>query len=622
MQIILSLTGFALMILLCSMLAFMHTRVQRSDEANKLKSSFLANMSHEIRTPMNAIIGMSELLQQEELNNRQSGYVNDINSSAHSLLSIINDILDLSKIESGKLELSPIDYDFHTFLDNINSMFDYMVHKKELEFKFESSEDLPACLFGDDIRLRQVLTNICGNAIKFTKNGRVKLKVYSADGHIFFEISDTGMGIRPEDLPKLFDAFAQADTSKNRAIVGTGLGLSISKSFVESMGGKILVESEYGHGTKFTIMIPMILGNTENVQFKKELKKEQYFYAPDASILVVDDNEFNLKVAVGLLGLYRIDTKIAFSGKEAIEMIRENDFDIVFMDHMMPEMDGIEATIEIRKFGGKYEKLTIIALTANAVRGAREIFFENGFNDLVTKPIDSRELNRALEKWLPPEKIKLRPDSEEKTQTIENPEFEKIIESLSKIVEINTETGLKYVTGMKDMYCKTAELFYEKLLPECEKLSAFMNNSDMTNFAISVHAMKSMLASIGAVSLSDAAFELEMNAKKNEFTFCKENFPKLKEKLLFLNEQLSLIFPDKEDNSAKEHGDTATLKENIQKALSAADNFDNDTGIEAVNILLAYDFGAETNTLLKSAMTALKNFDFDSVIENLKAINK
>ncbi|MDR0320363.1 MAG: response regulator [Treponema sp.] len=625
MQIIMSVTGFVLMILLCAVLTLMHIRVQRSDEANRIKTSFLANMSHEIRTPMNAIIGMSELLQQEELNHRQMGYVNDVNSSAHSLLSIINDILDLSRIESGKLELSPIDFDFYAFLDNITSMFRFVVRKKELEFKFESSDDLPPCLFGDDIRLRQVLTNICGNAVKFTENGNVKLKVYTSDNKLFFEISDTGIGIRKEDMPKLFDAFAQVDVSKNRDIVGTGLGLSISKSFVEMMGGAITVKSEYGRGTIFTVMIPLVQGKMDNIRYRKELKKEKHFSAPTAGILVVDDNEFNLKVAVGLLSLYRIDAKVAFSGREAIDMIRQNDFDIVFMDHMMPEMDGIEATLEIRKLGTQYAHLPVIALTANAIRGAREMFLENGFNDLVTKPVDSRELNRVLEKWLPPEKIKRRAESEisgQQTQIGESPEIEDFFDALRKIAEINTKTGLKYVSGMKEMYYKTIKLFHKKLISECEKMSAFINSGDMNGFSISIHAMKSMLASIGAERFSDSVFELEIAAKKNDLLFCTKKFPKFKEKLLYLNEHLSVIFPKREGNFAKEQGTAACLRENVQKALNAANDFNNDASRKAVNVLLSYDFGAETNTLLESAMVALKNFDFDRAIESLEAINQ
>jgi HPt (histidine-containing phosphotransfer) domain-containing protein len=242
---------------------------------------------------------------------------------------------------------------------------------------------------------------------------------------------------------------------------------------------------------------------------------------------------------------------------------------------------------------------------------------------LVTKPIDSRELNRVLEKWLPPKKIKRRPKSEaleKETQTEENLEIERVITALGKIANINTGIGLQYVSGMKDVYCKTVGLFYEKLSSECVKLSAFINDNDMSGFAISVHAMKSMLASIGASGLSDSAFELEVAAKENELTFCTENFPQLHEKLLYLNEQLSVIFPEKEDNSVKKPGDPAFLSENVQKALTAADDFDNDTSMEVVQVLLSYDFGEETNALLESAMKALKDFDFDKAIESLQAI--
>ena len=303
---------------------------------------------------MNAIIGMAELLEHERLNDRQSGYVNDMIVSAKSLLGIINDILDFSKIESGKLELSPIDYDFRVFIDNINSMFVYVTQNKGLEFKLEYGDNLPEYLYGDDIRLRQVLTNICGNAVKFTEKGYIKLTVTKNDEKLIFKIEDTGIGIQKQDLPKLFNAFEQADKAKNRSVVGTGLGLSISKAFVEMMNGGITVESEYGRGTAFTVTIPIVTGAAESIRKNEVENLEQALSAPDAGILITDDNEFNLKVASGLLGLMDIEAKTADSGRKAIELIRQNDYDIVFMDHMMPEMDGIKTVSEIRKMGGKY----------------------------------------------------------------------------------------------------------------------------------------------------------------------------------------------------------------------------------------------------------------------------
>jgi len=386
--------------------------VEDAEKANNAKTEFLANMSHEIRTPMNAIIGMSEILEHEKLDERQMSFVRDINTSAHSLLDIINDILDMSKIEAGKLELNPVDYDFPEFIDNIASMFLHIVEQRGIGFKYEKIGKMPDYLFGDDIRLRQVITNLCGNAVKFTERGYVKLSVSMNDDKLIIKVEDTGMGIRKEDLPKMFNAFEQLDKVKNRSIVGAGLGLTISKSLVEMMDGDITVESEYGHGTAFTVTVPVIIGSEENVLKHEHGKNAYSLRAPDAEILIVDDNEFNLKVACGLLGLMDIKAETADSGYEAIVMVQNKDYDIVFMDHMMPEMDGIEALHKIRALDVKYGNMIIIALTANAANNAREMFFEQGFDDFLSKPIDADELCDMLERYLPAGKIINDPDSD------------------------------------------------------------------------------------------------------------------------------------------------------------------------------------------------------------------
>jgi CheY-like chemotaxis protein/HPt (histidine-containing phosphotransfer) domain-containing protein len=453
-------------------------------------------------------------------------------------------------------------------------------------------------------------------------------------GKLFFEIKDMGIGIHKEDLPKLFEAFSQFNTSKTRNIVGTGLGLSISKTFIEMMGGDIIVDSEYGQGTTFTVIIPLVQGNKDKVRYEEKLEDVQKIYAPDASVLVVDDNKFNLKVAVGFLNLYKIKTTTASSGKKAIAMVQRCEFDIVFMDHMMPEMDGIEATNEIRKLGGKYKQIVIIALTANAIKGAEEMFLESGFNDLVTKPIEVRELNEALERWLPSEKIKRKPESgtaelemamDEMTANKNDGETASFLDALAQIAEINTEIGLNHVSGQKRLYYEGMALFCKNLSTECEKMSAFLYSNDIANFSISIHAMKSMLTTIGAMRLSESAQKLETASKKKEYDYCAEHFPRLSEKLLSLHAQLLVIFPDEKDNSGhfpavKEPGDVAHLRTYVVKALMAADDFDNDTGIEAINDLLVYDFGDEANALLHNTLMAFKNFDFDGAMENLKSI--
>jgi signal transduction histidine kinase/DNA-binding NarL/FixJ family response regulator len=621
MAVILIILGTLLASVLIFVLISVDAARSKSDAENRHKSSFLANVSHEIRTPMNAIIGMTDLLLYEQLNKRQLGFVNDIKVSARSLLSIINDILDLSKIESGKFEFNPVNYDFHAFMDNLFSMFSYVTRKKNLEFKYEVEGKMPHYLYGDDIRLKQVLTNICGNAVKYTEKGYIKLKVTTTDNDLMFEIRDTGMGIRKEDLSKLFNSFQRVETEKNRSIVGTGLGLSISKSFVEMMGGKIIVDSEYEQGSDFMIIIPLVLGNKEEVVIK-DLAAGHTLYAPDARILVVDDNEFNIRVAEGLFGLFKINVQTAFSGKEAIELVKKNDYDIIFMDHMMPEMDGIEATGEIRKLDGKYKKLPVIALTANAVQGAKEMFLSNGFDGFISKPIDMQELYGILKEWLPTEKIdeKIIEEKEEKTDKKTENNF---INVLNKISEINAEIGMSRVSGMENMYRETLELFNKNIVPECDAMSKKINNKDIKNFAISIHAMKSALATIGAMGLSDTASKMETASKNEDFEFCAQWFPVFRDNLLTLHKELSAIFQnDAVTEIKKKDGDTAYLKENIKKALEAVSDFDGDTGIEIINDLLTYDFGAQINALLEDTSAAFKNFDFDSVTELLNKINE
>ncbi|MDR2589705.1 MAG: response regulator [Oscillospiraceae bacterium] len=585
-----------------------------AETANRAKSSFLASMSHEIRTPMNAIIGMLELLTHESLNSRQMNYVKDINHSATSLLTIINDILDMSKIESGKMELVPIDFDFFAFLDNIHSMFTYVSEEKGLKFIFEIDDDLPRYLYGDDIRLRQVLINICGNAVKFTEKGQVRLKTMKSGKNIIFEIADTGIGIKNDDIRKLFNAFEQTDLNKTRKMAGTGLGLAITKSFVNLKGGTVAVESEYGKGSIFTVTIPLIEGDGEKAETSVS-PSDRKLFSPKAKILVVDDNEFNLKVAVGLLNLSGIKAKTAASGLEAIDMVQEIDYDIIFMDHMMPGMDGVETTIAIRKIGGDFKQPVIVALTANAVHGVRDFFLENEFNDFVPKPIDVRELASVLERWLPKELL-------EKTKNISNePDVDEddFIVILNGIDDININIGLNNAAGVESLYYQSVELCCKQLPSESAKMSESLINDDIKAFAISVHTIKSILATIGAVELSNTAAHLEELAKDGDSTACKELFPDFHDKIMKLHSQIAAIFKT-ETSKTKTPGDFATLKENVEKAIAATKSFNDSGSLAALKPLLQYDFGDETNTLLENAIAEISNFDYEKAEEILNEI--
>ena len=595
-------------------------------ESSKVKSLFLANMSHEIRTPLNAIIGMSDLLSMERLTNRQHNYVKDICIASHSLLSIINDILDFSKIEAGKLELNAVHYNFRELISNIVSMFGFMARKKGLEFEYvEDKAGLPKCLFGDDVRLRQVLVNICANAVNFTDRGVVRMKAAARDGSLVVEIEDTGAGIKPDDLKDLFSPFARVDTVRNRSVKGTGLGLPISKNFVEMMGGTINVSSEYGAGSVFTITIPMTPGDESLVvRAGPPGGSKVSFSAPEAKILVVDDNDLNLKVAYRLLSLYGIPADMAPSGREAITAVQKVDYDIVFMDHMMPEMDGIQATAKIRALGGKYAKLPIIALTANATRGVQDIFLSNGLDDYLPKPIELDKLSDMLRKWIPLEKVRMEEMGGALDRiVVSDRDAVKggLWDEVAAVGYINVEIGRNRVAGIEEMYRETLELFHGKLPRDCENLESFLRAGDLPNFAILVHGVKSSLSTIGAMGLSEKAFELEKASKGGNAQFCADALPEFLEKLRDLRARLGKICAVEDDAAAgRPKGDEALMAQSAAAALEAADSYDGDAALERVEKLLAFDYGAERNETLKSARDAIKNFDFEEAMGLLRQL--
>ncbi|MCR5650645.1 MAG: response regulator [Lachnospiraceae bacterium] len=383
-----------------------------AESANHAKSEFLANMSHEIRTPMNTVIGMSELILSESKDESVLENAGMINTAATSLLGIINDILDLSKIESGKMDILEAPYQTASIINDVITMIGFRLKDSNVKLVSKVDPALPETLIGDEIRLKQILINLLGNAVKFTKEGSITLSVRSEKTgedscRLFFDVSDTGTGIRKEDLDKIFDSFSQVDAKIKRAKEGTGLGLAISRRLIEMMDGKISVESTFGEGTTFSFEIINRVASWTGVGNMDDSKKsaEQHkfkasFKAPDAKVLVVDDNRMNLKVAEGLLRHYDIKPTCVESGRAAIACFEHmKHFDIIFMDHMMPEMDGEETMKKIRELdGGKNE--IVVALTANALTGARKRYTDAGFDDFLAKPIEPKKMDDILRKYL------------------------------------------------------------------------------------------------------------------------------------------------------------------------------------------------------------------------------
>ncbi|MCL2500660.1 MAG: ATP-binding protein [Defluviitaleaceae bacterium] len=553
--------------------------------ATRAKNDFLAKMSHEIRTPMNAIIGMSELMLNETLNDRQNGYIRDINISSHSLLGIINDILDFSKIESGKMELIPVDYDFTSLVDNLHSMFTYITQKKGLDFLLVKEGVLPDYLYGDDVRLRQILTNLCSNAAKFTTEGYLRMKITTTEDSIIFEIKDTGLGIREEDLQKLFKPFSQADTFKNRNTAGTGLGLAISQNFAQMMGGGITVTSVYGEGSVFTVTIPKVLGN-KNAVDDDAISGAYHFRAPTAVILVVDDNELNLTVAKGLLGLLDIVIDTAASGEEALKRVSERDYDIVFMDHMMPEMDGIETTHAIRKMGGKYEQLTIVALTANAIAGVKKMFLSNGFNDFISKPIEVNDLRKIVKTYLPPDKI------------ITETAGESGPSQSSKDEQLRHKVIVTFVKDNKDTYNR----FHHAL-----------STGDIKTAHRIVHTLKSGAGYLGKKRLQETASSLEYSLQLDPPSYTPDQLHALETELKAALHELEPITRDIEPQKHE------TVKMDREERVAML------TELEA--LLQAGDYGASNYAERLKGISGMEelaelvdDYDYEGALEVLKQL--
>ena len=517
---------------------------EMADAANKAKSNFLANMSHEIRTPINTVLGMDEIILREATEVPVKGYAENIREAATTLLSIVNDLLDFSKIESGKMEILPVEYEIANALNEVINMIEIKAVNKKLEFKTIIAEDIPYLLFGDDVRLKQIIINLLTNAVKYTEDGSVILKVdwkEAGDSSIFLIVSvtDTGIGIKPEDIEKLFVSFERIEERRNRNIEGTGLGLSITRQLLELMSSELKVRSEYGVGSTFSFTLKQGIRDRKPVgRFREKYaysneKVKKYrttFVAPDAKILVVDDNAMNLSVVEGLLKNTKLQIDCASSGEAALEMARDLKYDIIFMDHMMPYMDGIETLRNIRQMKNNPNVDTpVIVLTANAVSGAKEMYLEEGFIDYMSKPIQGKRLEEKIVQYLP----------EDKYVMIEYEDMEKkLYQNLWKAVadEIESEYKFKYIDiptaveaaeGDKDTVRFLLSSFRDNEEKTRNDLEKSFTEKDYSNYTVFVHALKSTSKMVGANNLSEQAKKLEQAGKDGKKDYIEKNHKKL-----------------------------------------------------------------------------------------------
>ena len=500
--------------------------------ANDAKSQFLANMSHEIRTPINGIIGMNSLIL-EELDKGKTDniaeYANNVNSASQMLLSIINDILDISKIESGKMELVPVEYEVFSVFNDCYNMALTRAAEKGLELAMDIDSRIPSVLYGDEVRIRQIINNFLSNAVKYTRAGKVTLRVKeslrkSFMSYLVFEIEDTGIGIREEDIDKLFLNFTRLDEKRNRNIEGTGLGLSLTQKLVDLMGGAIQVESTYGKGSKFTVSISQKIINDEPIgDFQKKYREfvnqknenEKSVYIPDAKILVVDDVDMNILVVKGLLKRTHALVDSAISGEECIKKIYDKHYDIIFLDHMMPEMDGIETYSKMKEKGDhKNVDTPVIILTANAIVGAKEIYLDKGFTDYLSKPVRYNELIDMLCKYLPKNLI-----NEEETEVMTENNIE------SRFPMLDTKTGMGYCMNDEEFYTEMIQTYVNG--DKREALAEAIDKEDWKLYETYVHAIKSNSLNIGAVTLSEHAKALEFAAKDGNYEFIREKHAEL-----------------------------------------------------------------------------------------------